>query len=248
MFWHKLMNLFLGGSLVLAQSVPVNRERPVPIDEILSYDCALSIASLSDTDDQLGPLFSRDDLVFTSIATTTAAPILILSAGAGTFSVPLLGSGVNRLHLEIPSATSRAQSYYISYLHGTSYRSRVFEFSVRRPPVGHDGTEYREVMPTRADQLRAHFEYAIFETAENAATAVANGSLERKQIHLVSGDKCGYISRRSPSVESGIRHNLALLDMIVSGPARQSKPTMALKSAQQVSSGRRPASLSQSVR
>jgi hypothetical protein len=248
MFWNKLMNLLLGGSLVMAQSVPVNLTRPVPIDEILSYDCALSITSLFDADDQLGPLFSRDDLVFTSIVTTSATPILVLSAGAGTFSVPLLGSGVNRLHIEIPSATSRAQSYYISYLHGASYRSRVFEFSTRRPPVGHEGIEYRDVVPARADQLQAHFEYAIFETAENAATALVNGSLERRQIHLVSGEKCNYISRRSPSVESGIRHNLALLDMIVTGPVRQAKSAVAVKAAPRVSSGRMPASLPRSVR
>lgn len=243
MFWNKLMNLLLGGSLVIAQAVPVNTERPVPIEEILSYDCARSVASLSDVDNQVGPLFSRDDLVFTSIATTTAEPLLLVSAGAGTFSVPLLGSGVNRLHIEIPSATSRAQDYYISYLHGTTYRSRVFEFSMNRPPEGHDEFEYRDVAPTRADELQAHFEYAIFETAENTATAVANGSLERKQIHLAKSDKCSYISRRSPSVEQSIRHNLALLDMIVTGPVRQSKPSVTPLS----SSGRMPASLSQSM-
>lgn len=221
MFWNKLLSLFFSGTVVMAHTVPLVLQPKPQMEELLSYDCAHSVASLYTGDQPTGPLFTREGLVFTSLVSTDQKRLLVLSTGSGTYKVTLPSIGINRIRFLLPGlGSSIAQPYFLSYMHDEVFRSRVFEFGYQRPPSGHDELEYHLVEAQRAEYLLPHLEYAIFETAENVVTALAQGRISRSQIQLASATKCEHLSRHSPSLQASIRHNIDALDMMVVGPRK----------------------------
>lgn len=226
MAWRQIAQLFFCAGVVLAQTLgrsasiqPASSH--VGVEEILSYECARSITTIVDPIDQMGPLFSEGLLVFTSLEAQDASKILLVNAGYGNYAIILEGKGVNRIRFEVPTVDSGpGKVFYLSYFHGGTLRSRYFEFSEGRPPIGHDELDYSLVSPRRADNLLPHLDYAIHETAEATLNAITDGRLKRSQLmkHRIEG--CDHISRQSPGIAKNLRHSLDLLDIIVMGPSR----------------------------
>jgi hypothetical protein len=157
MAWNKLMQLIFGGSLMMAQTLPATHNAKYPLaslDEMLSFECAKSVGGMLYPADQNGPMFFDGGLAFTSVDTATSHPILVISSGSGIYSAPLEGAGVNRVRFTIPAGVSGTdKTYYLSYLHGHQARSRVFEFTTGRPPLGKDELDYVHVPLKRNEPL-----------------------------------------------------------------------------------------------
>jgi hypothetical protein len=149
--------------------------------------------------------------------------VLIATAGAGTFAVPLDHSGVNRLRFSLPSDTS--QVYYMSYLHDRLLRSRVFEFSVTKAPIGKEDLDYAPVQAVRAPYLLPHLEYAIWETSETFVNAITDGTASRTQLSAHKSE-CAHLSRRAPQLASGLRRNLDELEMMAQPLGRMTSRRM----------------------
>src|SRR4051812_1702968 len=126
MTFNRVVQVVLGGCLALSQTIKtykspniVTPSNVVAIDEILSYECARSITSLIGSDEQIGPVFSRGQLVFTSVEAQDSSKLLIVNAGSGNFVVPLESSGVNRIRFEVPTAQrGQLKVFFLSYMHG----------------------------------------------------------------------------------------------------------------------------------
>jgi hypothetical protein len=191
----------------------------VVVDEILSYECARSIASITHVDEQTGPVFAQGNLVFTSMEASDASTLLIVNAGNGNFMVNLEGSGVNRIRFELPTAKrGQSNSFFLSYMHGGTLRSRYFDYSEDKPPQGRDELDYSLMPVRRADNLLPHLDYAISETAEATLNAITDGKLERAELAHHRIENCEHISRTSPSLGNSLRHKLDQIDLIVMGP------------------------------
>ncbi|HMN69229.1 MAG TPA: hypothetical protein PKC28_11870 [Bdellovibrionales bacterium] len=225
MLWQKLLQVFLGGALtggsfaVVPPSFTPNRLPTV--DEILSYECGQTVASILELYDQVGPTFFGRGLVFASIENTQGSPLLMVSGGAGLYSVPLSAVGVNRLRFLLP--TNRAlvpRAFYLSYMHGGPSRSRVFELSDGRAPHGKDDLDFIEVLPARAEALLPHWDYAIFQTAENTIAALTGKKLAGEQIQHRSKEGCEHLDRRSPSLAKSLTHSLNGIDLLAFGSPR----------------------------
>lgn len=220
MFWTRILGIFFSGGLMAVHTTPAPvPEAPRPaLDELLSYACARSVATMVDVDRQTGPVFSDGVLVFTSIEAGDGSKVLIVSAGGGTYAVPLAHSGTNRIRFEIPTqAYSRNKRFFLNYVHDSAYRSRFFEFSMDRAPSGHEELDYRWVQPQRADYMLANLDYAIYETSENELNALTEGRISRVEFNKRKAD-CDHISRRTPTLARTLRRNLDVLEMIVIGP------------------------------
>ena len=166
-----------------------------------------------------------------------------MNAGAGTFSVPLEGIGVNRVRFAIPSGDSgEPRAFYISYVHGDNHRSRFTEFSSVRAPLGKDDLDYRQVAIHRSEFLLPHLEYATFETAENTMRALTDKRISRFDVGPINLDSCDHLSRNSPALGRILRYDLEAIQNIVRGPrmhivAKDQRP------ADAAASGRGPASV-----
>jgi hypothetical protein len=97
-------------------------------------------------------------------------------------------------------------------------RSRVFELTIQRPPLGKEDLDYDAVTIYRADSLNEHFDYAIYETASNILTALSEGRLSREHMEKQKASNCEYISRSSPELARNLRRDLDVVEMIVTGP------------------------------
>lgn len=238
MAWNKFFSLLLGCSLVLAETVrtpnhPANLK--VGADELLAYECAKSVASLVSPAEEIGPIFTDGRLVFTSIEANDASRLLLVNAGYGGFVINLESTGVNRLRFRIPTGANGASTtFFLSYLHGgASMHSRFFEYSENRPPVGQEEVEYALVEPKRAEYLLPHFDYAIHETAEATVSAITDGKFTRDQLSRHKLQSCEAVAEQAPNLASNLRHNVDMLDILVTGPATSDAS----------SAGRMPASI-----
>jgi hypothetical protein len=198
------------------------QENTVDLEEILSYECARSVATMVERGQQLGPVFSDGGLVFTSTETQKGGRVLILNAGAGTYAVNLSSAGVNRIRFEIPTQDSNTpKAFYLSYMHDGVFRSRYFDFGEVKPPAGRDELDYAYTNAQRAEYMLPHLEYAIYQTSENALNSLAEGGLQRYQMSRRKVENCDHISRKTPELARNLLHNLDVLELIVMGPAVQ---------------------------
>lgn len=194
----------------------------VTVEEVLSYDCARNVAAIVRPGDQIGPVFANGILVFTSVEAQDSSRMLLVNAGSGIYSVHLERDGMTRLRFAIPVAGQiEPRVFYMTYLHGQSFRSRYFEYSEDRPPVGKDDLDYMFMTARRAENLQAHLNYAIHETAEATLSAITEGRIQREQLRMRHLDGCDHISRQSPSLARNLKYNLDMLDLIVAGPVHR---------------------------
>lgn len=226
MAWHRLLQLIVGSSMMLAKTasappLPKTAARAkVMIDEILSYQCARSVATIVSASEQIGPLFAAGRLVFTSLEARDSSKLLLVNAGYGNFAIALSGDGVNRIRFTIPtSEKSGGQEFFLSYLHGGALRSRYFEFSEAEPPVGREDLDFISVEAQRADYLLPHLDYAIHETAKSTLDAITDGKLTRRNLNPHNVENCEHLDRQSPTVARNLRYNLDLLELMMVGPA-----------------------------
>lgn len=240
MFWKQLLHIVFGGSLA-ASPLPDPMQTQASMDELLTYECAKSVALMLDPTDQVGPVFSDLELVFTGIEAADNSRFLLVSAGQGIFAIPLTGAGVNRVRFSVPSRQPAAsREYFMSFLFDPNTRSRVFDFSAGRPPGGKQESDYRSVVPRRSEQLLPNLEYRIHETAESMLAALTEGHLNRLAIVDQKARNCEHITRKSPNLGRNLKRNLDVVEKIVIGP--KSKPAGAIAAAAAVST-RAPASV-----
>lgn len=221
-----LVSLSLSAAITaLMGSQNMSAQSPtVGVDEILTYECARGVATLVEASEQSGPVFSQGELVFASIAARDSSAILIVSAGAGVFSIPLEHTGVNKMRFELPSGRSaKPQVFFLNYLHDPGVRSRVFEFSMMRPPVGKTELDYRLVQPQRATYLQPHLEYAIWETSSGLLSSLTEGGVRRDQVNFQDAD-CTHLERRAPALARVLQRNLDELHVMVQGLQTAAKP------------------------
>lgn len=223
MFWEKWIQLIVGTGLAVAQ--PVGDVSPkFTIDDVFSYDCARSIVRMVASDEPLGPLFAAGPLLFSSVQASDGSVLLLVNAGLGTYSIPLEKTGVNRIRFELPTRDSRKPvRFFISYAHGGTLPSRYVEFSLGIPPVGRDDLDYTSSVPVLAPHLKPHFEYAIHETASQLLNAVTNGRVARTQFRGHQAENCEVLYRTSPRLAQTLRRNIDELEMLLVGPARESR-------------------------
>ena len=233
MNWNRLLEILFTGSVVVGPAggvgAPADVSKkllaPASVDELLTYECARSVAARTEVAEQIGPLFSDQNLVFTSVEGQDGNRILVLNAGGGTFTTPLEGQGVNRLRFALPVlAGGEPKVFYLSYLHGGQVRSRYFEYSEDTPPTGRDETDFVWVTPIRAENLLPHLDYAIFRTAEATVDALSEGTMARDRILRPHVENCEHISRRLPSLARHLKINLDRLDQVWAGPVRVRLP------------------------
>jgi predicted regulator of Ras-like GTPase activity (Roadblock/LC7/MglB family) len=249
MSWKTLTQIAVASGLILAQTLThsapsstkaVNR---VEAEEVLSYECAKSVATIVSTSEQTGPLFSEGRLIFTSVEAQDQSILLLVNAGYGNFAINLESKdSVNRIRFEVPTEANKApHTFFLSYLHGGTLRSRYFEYSEDQAPTGHDELDYSLVSARRADYMMAHLDYAIHETAEATLQAITEGKITRSQMMRHKVGDCEHIARMSPSIAKNLRHNLDMLDLIVMGPQVSTGTTASTMAT--VAAGRTPASL-----
>jgi hypothetical protein len=258
MAWKYIFQIAFGSALVLAQTLKHSDSTPAPavpptsarvgVDEILSYECARSLATIVSPSEQTGPLFADGKLIFTSLEAQDSSKILLVNAGYGNFVINLVGDGVNRIRFELPtSASGDVRTFFLSYMHGGALRSRYFEYSEARPPFGRDELDYSLVSARRADNLMPHLDYAIHETAEATLSAITEGHVTRNQMARHRVENCEYISRKSPGLAKNLRHNVDLLDLIVMGPRPKASDIAAVVEKPSSASSRAPASVVKAI-
>ncbi len=241
MLWNQILQMFFGSTLIVAQSLPDPKHRPTSMEELLSYECAKSVATMLYPQEQPGPVFSADGLVFTSIEANDNSQLLIVSAGNGTFAIPLYQVGLNRVRFKIPSHnSSQPNEFFLGFLHDPVTRSRVFDFAAQRPPLGKKDSDYKFVAPRRAEGLLPNLEYKIHETAESMLASLTEGRLARAQVVRQKADNCEHITRKSPALGRNLKRNLDVVEKIVIGP--KSKPARAI-AAMAMAPARSPASV-----
>lgn len=216
------------------------RKASVSDGEILSYKCALSLATLISAKDEPGPLFAVGHLIFTSLETQAQSKILLVNAGHGNFAINLDAEGVNRVRFEIPaSGSGPTKTFFLSYMHGGALRSRYFEFSEERPPFGHDELDYSLVTAHRAEYLLPHLNYAIHATAEATLNLITDGKLSRGEMFAHRVESCEHIARQSPNLSRNLRYKLDMIELIVMGAKAKERAI----AATEVTSTRGPASV-----
>jgi|GEM_PF-3653195 len=245
MLWHTILQVIfgLGVTVTSKPALPDPMQTQASMEELLSYECAKSVSTMLLPEDQIGPVFSVNELVFTSIEANDNSRLLIVSAGVGTYSIPLERAGVNRLRFSIPvHGSAQPKNFYLGFLHDSVTRSRFFDFSVNRPPMGKEETDYAFVVPHRADGLLPNLEYKVHETAEGMLASLTEGRLARAQITRQKAENCEHIVRKTPALGRNLMRNLDVVERIVLGP--RSKPAKTIAATAMVAtSSRAPASL-----
>jgi hypothetical protein len=217
MAWDKLIQLISGISLVVAQPLPDPAH--FTVDDVFSYDCARSVATMVKTEEPVGPLFSEGPLLFTSLTANDGSLILLVNTGLGTYSLPLERKGVNRIRFEMITRDSRTPvKFYLSYMHGEAMPSHYFEYSSGVAPYGKDDLDYTFLTPVPAPNLKPHLEYAIHETATHILDAITAGKVTRKQYQGHTTDNCEVLYRSSPKLAQTLRRNIDELEMLMIGP------------------------------
>ncbi len=228
--WTKIVSFIFGGAV--ATTAPTIA--PPSLDELLTYECAKSVADVVGNGPQIGPVFAHGGLAFTSIANARGEKMLIVDAGVGVFSVPLNPAGVNRLRFSIPiNGKGESRSFYLGYIHGDRYRSRMIEFSADRAPDGRDDIDYQAVPVRRAENMLPHLEYAIFLTTQATLSAVADKRVTRQDLNVINTESCDHMARRSPALARNLQYDFARITLEIMGPKKLASST---------SSGRSPAS------
>lgn len=218
MLMTRVLHLLINTGMLVSQPAPAG-VTPVSPDEILSYECARSVATLVEKNEQPGPVFLDGPLVFTSIQASDGTKVLILSAGSGTYAAPLTQNGVNRIRFYLPTRESvEPRLFFVSYLHDSSLRSRYFDFSMYKAPVGRDDTDFQLVRVQRADHLLQHLEYAVFETSDFTLSAFTDGRLQRDKMLKRKAEHCEHMFRKAPALARNLRRNLDALELMVLGP------------------------------
>lgn len=216
--WQKLLALIFGSSLTAVQQ-PVYP--PATLEELLTYDCAKVVAEIVGNGPQIGPVFHQQGLVFTSLSNARGQKMLIADAGAGLFTIPLNDVGVNRMRLTLPTAALGApKTFYLTYIHGDRYRSRVTEFAVERAPAGHEDLDYQLAHVFRDKTVVAHLEYAIFQTTQAAVLAISRKTVARQDLTVVREDACAHIARSSPALARNMEADLELIRREIIGPKK----------------------------
>ena len=221
MSWNRCA---LVSALVLTRSLTAEPEvAKIGVDEVLSYECARDVTGLVSGGEQLGPLFREGALVFWSITNADQKPVLLVDAGTGLYTIDLGHLGINRVRFELPTGhVDQRRTYFLSYLHDSAIRSRYLEFAVGAPPVGHYDLDYLITIPRRAENLRAHLDYAIFETSENTLNAIASGRLPRERLTREPVRNCEHLTRDNPTLAKRLMRNLDEVELIASGPVKPS--------------------------
>ena len=214
MFLTQVLKFLLG----TAAATHPQTQNPIDVDDLLSYECARSVAGMLEPDDQSGPLFVREDLVFTSVQAKDGSKLLIVNAGSGTYALPLGNSGVNRIKFSIPARDADAQKkYYLTYLHDEAKRSRVFEFATLGPPGNKVEADFKTAKANRADELLPNLEFKIHETAETVLALLAEDRLDRRNLKSHKAEHCEHIARRSPALGKILKRNLDVVAAMVVG-------------------------------
>jgi hypothetical protein len=209
-----MMAWLFGSTAVVSTPVP---PQPASVEELLSYECAKQIVDLIPIQFQSGPVFYREGVLVSSINTARGEKLLIVNSGSGTFAVPLFGLGVNRVQFRIPDGGADTP-IFLSYIHGGSRDSRLFEFSKQRPPPGKQEADYQSTPARRAEDLLPHFEFAVFETLEHMLTNITEKKIVRHDLGLVRTNACDHIRRRSPALARTIRYDLEVIAAVIQGP------------------------------
>lgn len=204
---------------------------PASVDEMLTYECARSVVNyLSSQEVDIGPIFHRDGLVFTSIDLANGTSSLIVSAGSGTFAVPITSGEINRVRFSLPKGSkSEAHTYFMAYVYGLGLTSKTLEFSSGRPPEGRDVLDYSPVAATRAEELLPYLEYAVHEKIKRTVKAVNEKRLAAADIGHLNPFVCEHISRTRPDLGRTIRQNLAFLEKLVMPPKKKTQTASNLK-------------------
>lgn len=215
--WTKILSLIFGSAL--APTAPAPIYAPPNLDELLTYECAQSVADVVGNGPQIGPLFARKGLVFTSISNTRGEKMLMVNAGSGIFAINLNAVGVNRIRFTVPVGGEN-RKFFLGYIHGDRYRSRITEFSADRAPMGRDDIDYQSVSIRRADNLLPHLEYAIFQTTQATLSAIADKRVTRQDLNVIKTRSCDHIARRSPALARNLQFDFALITREILGPER----------------------------
>jgi len=208
---------FLLLALISVASAPAPSQILASPEEALSYRCARDVATIVGHGQQTGPLFSEDTLVFASVVARDGSQVLMVNDGGGTYVFRLPRQGVNRLKFSLPQPQN-SRTYFISYAHDEFLRSRLFEFSVGRPPAGREDMDFEPVQPMRSPALLPNFEYAILQTSEAALDAITEGRVPRADLNRHRVRDCDHLNKRAPVLARGLKHNLDMLELIVVGP------------------------------
>lgn len=207
---YKLSTFFFATSLSPAN--PSLTSLPATLDEMLTFECAREVANAAPVEKSLGPVFFREGLAFTSISSSDASDMLLINAGAGQYSVKLPSHGVNRIRFEIPAlGRLKPKSYFMSFVAGGRQNSRLFELSAERVPPGRDELDFQLLHPKRSTHLLSHFEFSVFETADQLAGALAAKRFSSRDYAIPNIRACDHIARRSPGLARTLRHHLEII-------------------------------------
>ncbi len=235
--WNHLVQFVFGLSVIIKPSAePISLRSS--IDELLTYECAKNVAQMLEPADQMGPVFSDYELVFTGLEASDRSRLILLTAGQGLFLIPLVNQGINRIRFALPAQGP----YFMSFLYDPLTRSRVFEFSRGRPPMGKEETDFALVHPFRSDQLLPNLEYKIHKTAESIVAALTEGQLDRSLIGNHKAHSCEHLERKSPRLGQVLAIDLKVIEQIVLGP--KSKSAKVIAAVARMNSSRAPASVS----
>lgn len=228
MLLEALISLIFGAQVTTTPSpVPELMQAQASMQELLSYECGKSIATMVVPEEQVGPVFANEDLVFTGIEASDNSRLLIVTSGEGTYAVPLAKSGVNRISFSIPTRGPNKQTdFYLGFLHDSVTRSRFFDFAEGRPPAGKTEADYTKVVARRSEGLLPNLEYKIHETAEGLLAALTEDRLPRSHILNQKAYNCEHITKKNPALGRSLKRNLDVVEQIVLGPKAKPKPTM----------------------
>lgn len=239
MLWTNIFNLFFGAAVVIAP-LPDPMRTQASMQELLTYECGKSVAEMLAPEEQAGPVFAVEDLVFTGVEASDNSRMLIVTAGDGAFAIPLVRAGVNRIRFSLPTrGADKRKEFYLGFLYDSVTRSRFFDFAADRPPMGKEETDYAEVQPQRSENLLPNLEYKIHETAEGMLASLTEGRLSRKHVISQKADNCEHITRKTPALGRNLKRNLDVVEQIVLGP--QTKPAAMVAAVTQTTRG--PASV-----
>ncbi len=205
----------------MVATVPAANYAPATLDEILTYECAKSVAGIVNggINPQIGPVFYQDGLVFTSLSNSRGEKMLVVDAGMGIFTIPLNAVGVNRMRFTLPiNSHGETQTYFLGYIHGERYRSRALELTIEKAPIGRDDLDYQRAHITRSENLLPHLEYAVFQTTQTMLSAISAKRLTRQDLNIAAVESCDHISRRSPSLARNMRFDLEVIVREILGP------------------------------
>jgi hypothetical protein len=188
-------------------------------ESIQTYHCAWAVASVFSSEVQPGPVFARQQLAFTSVDSQGDRPILMVSQGGPWYGFALNKFGTSRIRFSLPGAAPN-QTYFISYLHDSRIRSRVFEFSYGRPPNAFHETDFQLVFPFSSERILPQVRFSIMETAQEVLNLVTEGKVGRAELKVSGLAACKMSGEKVLQMTSGLRHKLDVLEMVAAVPIK----------------------------